>query len=79
MENVVISSFSLNYIHGKLNDDVGGGHWDISCIYSYLEEGNKNKMWELIKELSKISIDNWLCFGDLNDTMENSKTIRGSR
>jgi len=63
---ISITSFSLNHIHRKVEDEVA---WSVTGIYGFPDEVNKKKTWALIQELASIVSYSWLCFGDFNDVL----------
>lgn len=75
--NVTIASYSLNHICGSVEDEESGTPWSFSGIYGYPKEFNKQKTWELIKDIRACTNDKWICFGDLNDILADSEKKGG--
>jgi hypothetical protein len=73
--NISIISFSLNHIHGRVEDENGGDPWFATGIYGFPEESKKKHTWSLIK---KHTSEMWLCFGDLNDILIGSEKQGGN-
>lgn len=48
----------------------------MSGIYGYPDENNKKKTWGLIRQISSLVNEKWLCLGDFNDII-NGKEKKG--
>ncbi|GAU21788.1 hypothetical protein TSUD_329120, partial [Trifolium subterraneum] len=76
--SVNISSYSLNHIHGRCDDEESGGSWGLTGIYGYPEEHNKRKTWQLIRSLASQNQGWWLCCGDFNDILDSHEKQGGN-
>lgn len=74
--NISIHSYSLNHIHGKGGDE--DREWCFTSVYGFPEESKKKKTWELLKTVSVTVTDDWICFGDFNDTLFASENRGGN-
>ncbi|CAI8601294.1 unnamed protein product [Vicia faba] len=55
----------------RLEDDIEQ-QWSLVGIYGFIEEHNKRKIWELIKEIIREVSECWLCVVDINDITQAS-------
>jgi hypothetical protein len=76
--SVNISSYSLNHIHGRCDDEESGQSWGLTGIYGFPEEHNKRKTWHLIKSLARQNQRQWLCCGDFNDILDSHEKQGGN-
>lgn len=67
--NIAITSYSLNHIMGKGEDDESDEPWFFAGIYGFPEENQRRSTWNLIRDIATQVSERWICFGDINDTL----------
>lgn len=78
MVNFSVLSYSLNHIHGSGWLDGSESPCMVTGIYGFPSDSQKKDTWLLIQSLINPLCIDWLCFGDLNDTLSADEKSGGN-
>ncbi|KAL0374983.1 UNVERIFIED_CONTAM: hypothetical protein Sradi_3414000 [Sesamum radiatum] len=65
--NLVIQSFSSAHIDANIASETKEAGWRFTGIYGQPDVAHRGKSWELLRQLSRLSSQSWLCAGDFNE------------
>lgn len=72
---VELSSFSLNHINVRVGEV---NPWRFTGIYGHPEDDQKWRTWSLLRRLATENQMPWLCVGDFNEILSDSKKLGGN-
>ncbi|KAL0374993.1 UNVERIFIED_CONTAM: hypothetical protein Sradi_3415000 [Sesamum radiatum] len=65
--NLVIQSFSSAHIDTNIALETEEVGWRFTGIYGQPDVARRDKTWQLLRQLSRLSYQSWLCTGDFNE------------
>jgi len=68
-----IYNFSLRHINATIMDVSGQPLWKLTGFYGHPVCGQRASLWELIHHLKSFSPLPWMCVGDFNEILDQSK------
>jgi hypothetical protein len=71
--NVQIQNYSRRHIKAVMNSGKSGKEWRFMDFYGNPEVAKRPESWALLRCLSRIVPDPWLCVGDFNEIISSSK------
>lgn len=76
--NLVLHTYSKFHFDMLVSDPISSNSWRLSTIYGNLETHLRRATWALLCLLKDQCARLWLCFGDFNEILDNSRKM-GSR
>ena len=76
--NMEIKSYSLNHIDTIINDTENSYKWRLTGFYGHPETHRRYESWHLLAFLNNQLHLPWLCLGDFNEILSNSKKQGGA-
>ncbi|XP_058784057.1 uncharacterized protein LOC131658822 [Vicia villosa] len=73
-----IRSFSDNHIAGSCQLEDDDVPWFFSGFYGFPEDHLKKNTWLLIQGVFREAVGKFICFGDLNDTVQEEEKLGGN-
>ena len=78
--DVVVSTYSRNHIDARVVKKSSGTGFHVTGFYGNPETHKRKESWALLKHLSSLSSEPWICMGDFNEILDNNeRSGRGSR
>ena len=70
---MTISTYSWNHIDAYVTEKMIGKGFQIICFYGKAETHKCKESWALLKHLSSLSAEPWVCMVDFNEILDNSE------
>ncbi|XP_021715945.1 uncharacterized protein LOC110683843 [Chenopodium quinoa] len=71
--DVVLQSMSVHHIDVEVRGGLGDMLWRMTGFYGWPEVQNRHLSWSLLRELASHSTLPWMCIGDFNEILYESK------
>ncbi|KAL0410571.1 UNVERIFIED_CONTAM: hypothetical protein Slati_3646800 [Sesamum latifolium] len=77
--NLVVNSFSCSHIDVGVFNKEGVAGWRFTGIYGQPDVGRRGETWQLLRRLSGLLNQPWLCAGDFNEILTPDEKIGAPR
>ncbi|KAL0440363.1 UNVERIFIED_CONTAM: Dehydrogenase/reductase SDR family member 12 [Sesamum latifolium] len=67
---VWLQSFPPHHIDATVQSDDCPDRWRFTGFYGFLKVARRKEGWDLLRKLSRVSVQSWLCAGDFNEVLE---------
>jgi len=64
---VTIQNYSLRHMNATIQRHSEAFQWKPTCFYGHPEVARRHEAWALLRFLSQMSPEPWLCVGDFNE------------
>jgi hypothetical protein len=71
--DVEIKNYSQRHINAEVCSEPNGQAWKFTGFYGNPEPGKRKEGWSLLRYLSSLNPQAWLCVGDFNEITEDSE------
>ncbi|KAL0443902.1 UNVERIFIED_CONTAM: hypothetical protein Slati_2112900 [Sesamum latifolium] len=68
--DVWLQSFSNHHVDITVKSDEYPERWRFTGFYGYSEVTKRKEGWNLVRRLSQVSVQPWLCVGDFNEALD---------
>jgi hypothetical protein len=75
--SVTIENFSHRHINGVIEILGGVENWKFTGFYGHPDVAKRHEAWALLRYLATLSPHPWVCIGDFNEIVENTKKWGG--
>ncbi len=71
--DVVVSTYSRNHIDARVVKKSSGTGFHVTGFSGNPETHKRKESWALLKHLSSLSSEPWICMGDFNEILDNNE------
>ncbi|XP_061998976.1 uncharacterized protein LOC133716286 [Rosa rugosa] len=72
-----IGTKSAHHVDAIVIGDFGTPSWRVTGFYGYARTGERDRSWQLLRELSDLDSLPWVVIGDFNEILNNGENIAG--
>lgn len=72
---LTIQNYSLRHINTIFSSVEPDKCWKLTCFYGHPDRGAREESWQLLSHLRQFSSQSWLCVGDFNKILNQSKKL----
>jgi hypothetical protein len=75
---VCIENYNMRHINAVIQSESAGKEWKFTVFYGHLEVAKRPNSWALLRYLSRMALEPWLCVGDFNEITSASEKSSSS-